>query len=80
MENSRYTQHTENDEARQEKDRDDRQQIHDSVEGDEKAEPGVSGCFFRIEIVGCPDAQCVFDAENQDGDAFQYGKQSIKRR
>lgn len=46
MENPRHAQHTENDEARQKKDRDDRQQIHHSIKGNEKAEPGRVPVFF----------------------------------
>ena len=78
MENPRHAQHTENDEARQKKDRDDRQQIHHSIKGNEKAEPGASRCFFWIEIVGSPDAQRVFNTENQDTGMFQHGKQTTE--
>ena len=78
MENPRHAQHTENDEARQKKDRDDRQQIHHSIKGNEKAEPGASRRFFWIEIVGSPDAQRVFNTENQDTGMFQHGKQTTE--
>ena len=74
MEDSRHPKHPEDDHAGQKEKGQDRQQIDNSVEGDQEPQPGTEFTFIRIQIICCPDPQNVFHTEDQNGDNFYYVK------
>ena len=72
MEDPCHPQHPEDDHARQEEKGQNRQQINDSVEGDQEPQPGAEFAFIRVQIIRCPDPQNVFHTEDQDGNDFYH--------
>ena len=72
MENPGNPQHPEDDKAGQEEKWQDRQEVYDTVKGNQKAQSGTQSASGRIEQIGCPDPEYIFDAEDAQGSSFYH--------
>ena len=66
-----HPQHPEHDKAGQEEERQDGQQVHDAVIGEQEPAFGLVPGQMRVKVFGGPDAQAVFNDEDAYGDCIQ---------